>query len=62
MRVDSRDLPDYSTADENEREPDLEDLDFTRYNFNEEAETVLWVCKMIIFSTTHLSVVQRKYH
>ena len=37
MRADSRDLSACSTADDTEREPDLDDLDLTRYNFNEEA-------------------------
>ena len=37
MRDDSRDLSACSTADETERELDLDDLDLVRYNFNEEA-------------------------
>ena len=37
MRIDSRDLSACSTADETERELDLDDLDLPRYNFNEEA-------------------------
>ena len=37
MRDVSRDLSACSTADETEREPDLDDLDLVRYNFNEEA-------------------------